>query len=1668
MKEGKERGEIPAFSFLNRNMRPFKEYLIESLLLEAKIDDYVNRYLKHHEEHKTVKENKEYAEKAIRATHGIGSSHHENVFLTRGVLDGSYIPGEDEGTMRATLGSFRRAVQQGYMGREDIANHDHHSLNRVFEGIAEDNPDFDPTETPIKGNPPIHGLEKYKVGTIMPYSETKSRRIDQNLPMHVYHVHHSDILQQQNPKGEYRKISKLIDKNCPKDASICVRHSPEHLQRYSTGHGFFMYVQGGRIVRAHGYGDHNGIVDHRNGAVSGAESAHLMTETSPLLSKSKKFVYDVHRLNKDYPGWDQGPAGSSHMGTEKSNELNKRISQLFDGVSHEDLKQIYDEEAKNHKKSLEQSKMTDIYYPGIAAQSGYKEQGWLEPKMMKHDTRREFERRYGVRGDTLRNHLDQFTTKKSDFLDTMHRIVKNHLVATERMYSDESLDSDERSNFAYQKRYSDGLMAPHERSRLHATPLSHPDFLRHVAMNGRGMDLKKRDEMETAFVNSQHFGPSDLDALIKRHEDSTRKQKSVEKRLFPQGWGIASDQTTGVMGRMHELERYSGSRASRYSLSVDRDPSGYYHTGNVSGERSSTSRIIEAISKGQRKGWLTKEQMERAWNIQPAAHAREHYRDSLIATGSPLITSDMLDNYLSGRMHMRGLENTKGNGNFPLIARGNAAFIFLHPNHTREHVDHVLRRIEIANKRDDESLASTGRHNVNELDEAGFGINSALMNSKHITDDDMHKLITHPDAINPPRHRESKDSMFATVDERHRRAMERIGLVMMRKDLKPEHIMLHLSNPNLTAANLNPIAQRKDLSVEHQHALLDAADRIHASGKTEGLDWRGNPRKPPHFLEGTGGDSRMVLQHAKHPSVIKRILQTDPKIATNLVRYNPHINDGHIKMMIDMEKQGQMAKDTLNDTLDLWHSRQGGDTSERERMTNEHTISFSDYMMLQEAKIDDFVARWTKHHRDHPLVQNNPDEAKNLIAHAHPFQQNKDEAQFVTTQLLNKTYVPGEHDEDISSTLGKWRRGVARGLIKGKQLSDFSSHDDLMGFIGNYPQLRLIDGLEKYHIGKIRNPEPRTKHDEELDVYHFFGPDIEKHHAYIFRRNPEFVAKNYPDDFHEGKISDFKPATDPPEEYGKIRKLMSKSCKGGNDWCVLSPEEGVNRLRGSYTKGSGFFMYVGKDGNPVYAQGNEENVVRAKQSEEIDENFRRSIKEQTHSLLSGPKKYAYRDRVLDDVELDPEEQETLTEKILSDDKMHKDHPFVQTLIRSHAHNPLSHDTLHKLHALPKQLLSWTNDKIIAELVGHPQADPEFVKHHFYNSDDNDIARRAIVSEHVTPDMITQKIRNTQEKANLPGGIVRYPRQLKMLSMLRDSKHYNSKHANMIIDMFDFHTAMARGIEDSDNNAFITHAVTHEAKKRGLDIIDNNAHTHANNAIQRLRAEHGIHVAIPFLPRKNKYVRFEDRESDLVDNFTLENMEKHKDDKYVHRDAKKVLGAHLENLADSTTDPQVLSRLIDVANRHGTHTDHRYTTSIFNKEDSGFHNESRVDPDSHAVLESVASNPHLSDEDHERLLTHQLPKIRKKALQHPKTKPEHFELARSHPGVLLGDQAPFLYGRHIDFKFDVNSLENLYKTKKRMSERESGGQQTTQESFELRVKKHLKEKITPFRKFLSHD
>jgi hypothetical protein len=255
---------------------------------------------------------------------------------------------------------------------------------------------------------------------------------------------------------------------------------------------------------------------------------------------------------------------------------------------------------------------------------------------------------------------------------------------------------------------------------------------------------------------------------------------------------------------------------------------------------------------------------------------------------------------------------------------------------------------------------------------------------------------------------------------------------------------------------------------------------------------------------------------------------------------------------------------------------------------------------ITEAKLPEFVNKYMKAHANHPMVRENPEQAREMIAGAHKHANDHDEAMFLTQHLLDQFYKPEEDDLTMSNVVRTWRSAKAKNYIPKEERLHGNTHDDLMQRFASIPELSNVKlgvsgkqrmalrGLEKYKLGTINHPEHG-----KLSVYNF---------------NTENTSDE--------------------QEREAARQNFSKLCTGGRySWCVLA---NPSYMQTYSQRGSGFFTYVDEDGKAVVSHGHGDRATDdvpggvIVNPDNSTHEYQKELKSQTAELLPENKKFDYK------------------------------------------------------------------------------------------------------------------------------------------------------------------------------------------------------------------------------------------------------------------------------------------------------------------------------------------------------------------------------------------------------------------------------------------------------------
>lgn len=260
-------------------MKNFKHFLFEEyqalFLVEAKIDDFTNQWMKLHADHPLVKEDPKKAAELIRGSFGLGQTPDEHRYITTQFLNRILKPKEDDPTIRDTLGMWRKIVKRNLHGGKKLSDFNHDSAQRFFNQFPE-------LRKTIKKSAATRDLEPYHIGQI---DHPEYGKLD------VFHISQDNV---KSPK-EYEIFQRAMKTSCTIPGStVCVQHHPEYVEGYSKGHGFFAYLdKTGTFRLGHGFQD-RGIVRHDNEVLYGDEHKLVAEQTAKLIKNAgHKLVYKM-------------------------------------------------------------------------------------------------------------------------------------------------------------------------------------------------------------------------------------------------------------------------------------------------------------------------------------------------------------------------------------------------------------------------------------------------------------------------------------------------------------------------------------------------------------------------------------------------------------------------------------------------------------------------------------------------------------------------------------------------------------------------------------------------------------------------------------------------------------------------------------------------------------------------------------------------------------------------------------------------------------------------------------------------------------------------------------------------------------------------------------------------------------------------------------------------------------------------------------------------------------------------------------------------------------------------------------------------------------------------------------------------------------------------------
>jgi hypothetical protein len=248
-------------------------------------------------------------------------------------------------------------------------------------------------------------------------------------------------------------------------------------------------------------------------------------------------------------------------------------------------------------------------------------------------------------------------------------------------------------------------------------------------------------------------------------------------------------------------------------------------------------------------------------------------------------------------------------------------------------------------------------------------------------------------------------------------------------------------------------------------------------------------------------------------------------------------------------------------------------------------------IFLRESKIEDFTKRYGKIFKNHPLVKENPEEAKKLFTHTHGLGLGHHESVFAIRSFLDKTLKPNEDELSIRKTIQNWNKAKKERRITG----EISSHtyESARSALKKAEKpdtdpetvLRSVSpGLKNYHIGTIEHPEHGT-----LNVYHISHKQI----------------------------------GDNKYEYSRLSSELKKHACKDNTHCVIKAGDyGAEHLN-TYSRGHGFLLYTGKNNKTIFGHGFGDRGIVDPANKVVSPEEHKFLTQRTHALLPESHKEIY-------------------------------------------------------------------------------------------------------------------------------------------------------------------------------------------------------------------------------------------------------------------------------------------------------------------------------------------------------------------------------------------------------------------------------------------------------------
>jgi hypothetical protein len=366
---------------------------------------------------------------------------------------------------------------------------------------------------------------------------------------------------------------------------------------------------------------------------------------------------------------------------------------------------------------------------------------------------------------------------------------------------------------------------------------------------------------------------------------------------------------------------------------------------------------------------------------------------------------------------------------------------------------------------------------------------------------------------------------------------------------------------------------------------------------------------------------------------------------------------------------------------------------------------------LTESKVEDFTNRYSKIFKDHPLVKENPEEAKKLFTHTHGLGLGHHESVFTIRSFLDKTLKPNEDEFSIRQTINKWNKAKKEGRVTG----EISNHtfETVRSALKKTEKpdtdpekvaRSISPGLKNYHIGTIEHPEHGS-----LNVYHISHKQI----------------------------------GDNMDEYSRLSsELKNHACKD-NTHCVVGGPYHLN----NYSRGHGFLLYTGKNNKTIFGHGFGDRGIVDPANDVVSPEEHKFLTQKTHALLPESHKDIYHFINSDQKDFSLEKQEKMYNEFGDSAGAYfahpkkNTHPKILTKLLNNKNFDVVQATFKHPNLPVEHITKGLNDKsenIRASAIRNPNATQEHITKALDDKSEN-VRAYAIERPNATPEHISKAL-----------------------------------------------------------------------------------------------------------------------------------------------------------------------------------------------------------------------------------------------------------------------------------------------------------------------------------------